>query len=128
MDKKFTVLLVEDEAPAVYAIEKYFTEAGFIVITSFSALEGLKTALEKHPDVIILDVMMPAESGLGILPELRADSWGQNAKVIMFSNLSDDEHRAQANKYNVDNYLVKTDTSLKDLVIAVQKILPKNDY
>ncbi|MFA5776217.1 MAG: response regulator [Patescibacteria group bacterium] len=125
MNKTPTLLLVEDEAPAVFAIEKYLTNAGFSVLTAFSAQEGLKTALESRPDAIILDVMMPAESGLDILPELRADSWGQDAKVIVFSNLSDDKHKALANKYNVDGYLIKTDTSLKDLENAIKQLLPK---
>lgn len=128
MDKKQIILLIEDEGPAVFAIEKHFDEVGFSVLTAFSAQEGLKIALEKHPDAIILDIMMPSESGLDILPELRADSWGQNAKVIVFSNLSTDEHKAIANKYHVDKYLVKTDTSLKELENAIKQILPKNDY
>jgi DNA-binding response OmpR family regulator len=128
MNKKPTVLLIEDEAPAVFAIDKYFTDAGFSVYKAFSGQEGLKTALEKHPDVIVLDVMMPAESGLDMLPELRADPWGQKAKIIVFSNLSDEEHKARANKYNVDDYLVKTDISLKQLLTVVKEILPKNDY
>jgi DNA-binding response OmpR family regulator len=127
MNKNPTILLVEDESPAVFAIEKYLTDAGFSVLTAFSAQEGLKTAMEQHPKVIVLDVVMPTESGLDILPELRADSWGQNAKVIVFSNLSDDEHKALANKYNVDGYLVKTDTSLKDLESTVRQLLPKNE-
>ena len=121
-----TVLLVEDEAPAVFAIEKYFANAGYKVIKSFTAHEGLKMALENHPDAIILDIIMPSAGGLDILPELRNDPWGKGAKVFVFSNLSGDEYKAQARKYNVANYFVKTDTSLKDLVDAVNQVLPKN--
>lgn len=128
MDKTHTVLLIEDEAPAIFAIEKYFLNAGYEVLKAFSAEEGLKTALENHPDAVILDVVMPSSSGLDILPELREDAWGKNAKVIVFSNLSGDEFKARARKYNVDGYLIKTDTSLKELEDAIKQILPKNDH
>ena len=69
---------------------------------------------------------MPAESGLDILPELRADPWGKNAKVIVLSNLDDNEHKARANKYNIGNYLIKAGTPLKDLENIIRQILSKN--
>ena len=122
METTHTVLLIEDESHAVFAIEKSLTSAGFSVLSAFSAQEGLKLALEKHPDAIILDVMMPAENGLNILPELREDSWGKNAKIIVFSNLSSDAFKATANKYHVDKYLIKTDTSLKELEEILRNI------
>lgn len=122
MPAQKVILLIEDESPAVYAIEKYFTNAGYKIITAFSAQEGLKLALENHPSVIILDILMPAQSGLEILDELRKDEWGKNAKVIVFSNVSSEDYKATARKYGVENYLVKTETSLKDLENVVQKI------
>lgn len=128
MSNKPTILLVEDESSTVFVIKKYFAEEGYNVLTAFSAQDAIKIALEDHPDVIILDIMMPASSGLDILPELRSDPWGKTAKVIVFSNLSGDEYKATANKYNTDRYLIKTDTSLKDLESVVKEILPKNDY
>ena len=128
MDKDTTVLIVEDEGPAIYAIEKYFSNAGYNVLKAFSASEGLQKALETHPDVMVLDVIMPSSSGLDILPELREDSWGKNAKVVVFSNLSGEEFKAKAKKYNVSAYLIKTDTSLKELENTIKEILPKNDH
>lgn len=128
MEGRHTVLIVEDEAPAIFALEKYFLNAGYGVLKAFSAQEGLQTALENHPDVLVLDVIMPTSSGLDILPELRANDWGKNAKVIVFSNLSEDEFKAKARKYYVDAYLIKTDTSLKELEETVKQVLPKNDH
>ncbi len=122
-----SILLIEDESPAVYAVEKYFTNIGYKVLTAFSAQEGLKIALESHPNVVILDILLPLSNGLEILPELRADSWGKNAKIVVFSNFSDDDYKATANRYNVNSYLLKTDTSLKQLEEAVKQLLPKND-
>lgn len=123
---QLTVLLIEDESPAVFAIQKYFTNEGYKVLTAFSAQEGLKTALESHPDVMILDVLMPSSNGLDILPELRADTWGKTAKVVVFSNLSGDDYKANARKYNVSGYLVKSDTSLKELKNFVDQLLPNH--
>lgn len=128
MENEKTLLIVEDEAPAIFALEKYFTNAGYKVLRAFSAHEGLRIALESRPDAMILDLIMPLQNGLDILPELREDDWGKSAKIIVFSNLSSDEYKARARKYNVDAYLIKTDTSLKELEAAVSQILPKNDH
>lgn len=121
-----TILIVEDEASAIFALDKYFSNNGFAVLKAFSAQEGLKTALENHPDVIILDVIMPSSSGLDILPELRSNEWGKNAKVVVFSNLSSEEQKATARKFHVEDYLIKTDTSLKQLEERIKQILPAN--
>ncbi len=129
MDKtnpRGTVLIVEDEAPAIFALERYLTNAGYTVLRAFSAQEGLKQALENHPDVTVLDLIMPIQNGLDILPELREDAWGASAKVIVFSNLSSDEYKARARKYNVDAYLVKTDTSLSELEKVISQLLPNH--
>jgi DNA-binding response OmpR family regulator len=124
MEGEYTILLVEDEAPAVLAIDGYLSHAGFTVIKCFSAQEGLKAALEHHPSLIILDIMMPAGSGLDMLPELRNDPWGKTAKVLIFSNLADTEYKATADKYYVDKCLVKTDTTLKELETSISQLVP----
>lgn len=117
---------MEDEAPAVFALEKYLTNAGYKTLRAFSAQDGLKQALENRPDVVILDLIMPMQNGLDILPELRKDHWGANAKIVVFSNLSSDEYKARARKYNVNAYLVKTDTSLADLEKTIRQLLPNH--
>lgn len=126
MENKATILIAEDEASAAFALEKYFLNAGYKVIKAFSSEEALRATLENHPDVVILDVIMPSSSGLDILPELRADPWGKDARIIVFSNLSGDEYKAQARKYNINTYLLKTDTSLEQLENTVKQFLPKN--
>jgi len=127
VERKYTILLVEDESSAVYAIESYFTGAGYKVLTAFSAQSGLDVALKDHPDVTILDVIMPASNGLDILPEIRKDAWGQTAKIVIFSNSPSEEFKAIAHKYSVEKYLVKTDTSLKELEEVIKQILSKHD-
>ncbi len=122
-----TILIIEDEAPAIFSISKALELSGYHVLQAFSAQEGAKLALENHPDLIITDLVMPASSGMDVLKDLRQDIWGKNAKVIVLTNLSGDEHKANANKYQVDKYLVKTDTSLKDLTECVSQLLSGND-
>ena len=56
--------------------------------------EGLKVANEKHPDLILLDIIMPKMDGLTMMKELREGSeWGKKVAVILLTNLSSDEDR-----------------------------------
>lgn len=118
-----TVLILEDEGSAIFSITRSLEISGFTVLQAFSAREGITIALDKHPDVIITDILMPLSSGIDFLKDLRMDDWGKTAKVIVFSNLSSEEYKANAKKYGVDKYLIKTDTSLKDLTDTVSNLL-----
>ena len=84
---------------------------------------GLKRALEFHPDVILLDLVMPKIDGFEVLKRLREDSWGKGAKVIMLTLIDRMDSIAQAVDKNVAGYLVKTNYSLDEIVGEVKKII-----
>lgn len=116
------ILIIEDEAPALNTLKKFLEGKGHTVLSAFSAPEGLKTAIEQKPDVMVLDILMPSSNGLEILPELRTSDWGKNANVIVLTNLAGDEYRNEAQRMNVSAYLIKTDTSLEELSNTIDKI------
>ena len=68
---KETILIVEDEAPAAEALQITLEREGFDVLIAGDGEEGLKMALENHPDMILADLKMPKKDGLQMIKELR---------------------------------------------------------
>ncbi len=80
-----TVLIIDDEKLIVKATELVIRLSGYNVISSFDGVEGLKTAREKKPDLILLDIMMPGIDGWSVLKELKSDPATQQIPVIIFT-------------------------------------------
>ena len=118
-----TILIVEDEK-ALRGILKTKLEANsFNVIEAENGKEGLKTSLKIHPDLILLDIVMPVMDGMTMLKKLREDKWGRDAQVVLLTNLDDSEKITEAIKQNTYDYLLKTDWKLEDIISRIKKIL-----
>lgn len=120
-----TILIVEDEAALRNALSGKFERAGFLVFEGRNGEEGLEVAMREHPDIILLDVMMPVMSGMAMLKQLREDDWGKGAKVIMLTNLNDAEYIAGALEQGSCDYFIKSDWKIEDLVMKVKESLEK---
>lgn len=122
-DKQKIILIVEDEAALRGALSDKFTRAGFAVLEAGNGEEGLEVAKREHPDIILLDVMMPIMSGMAMFKQLREDTWGKSAKVIMLTNLNDAENIAGAMEKGSYDYFIKSDWKIEDLVTKVKESL-----
>ena len=122
-DAQKTVLVVEDEAPLLLVLGNALQKEGFTVLTAADGKTGLQLALLKHPDMILADLKLPGMSGIDMIREIRKDTWGKKAHVIILTNASDpttlDEAMAQGTFY----YFVKSDSSMSDVVTAVRSQL-----
>lgn len=117
------ILIVEDEIALLYALSSQFDKKQFKVFQAVDGEEGLKSALDNHPDLILLDLLMPKMDGISMLKELRRDTWGKDVKVIILTNLSDAETVDEALKQGTYDYLVKTDWNLTEVIEKVKKTL-----
>ena len=115
------ILVVEDETPQCEAIRDKFTHEGYEVVVGKNGKVGLELALSEHPDLILLDIIMPEMDGLTMLKKLREDEWGKDAEVIMLSNLNDNSKVAAAMEQGTHEYLLKTDWKLEDVVAKVKE-------
>ena len=120
------VLIVEDEAPILNGIADKFTFEGFMAIKARDGNEGLKQALEQHPDLILLDYRMPNADGLTLLEKLREDAWGKNARVIMWSNSHSAGTVDRAMRLGVLDFLIKSDWEYKDVVKKARVAINSN--
>ena len=113
---KKTILVVEDEQLLLQALVDKFETEGFRVLGAGDGQAGLDVAMKEHPDLILLDIVMPKMDGLTMLKHLRADKWGQSAQVIVLTNLSDWQKINEAVQHRAFDYLVKTDWKIEDVV------------
>lgn len=120
---KNKVLIAEDEEAMLLALTDSFESANFDVLGAKDGEEGLRIALKEHPDVIIIDIVMPKMDGMTMLKKLREDDWGKSVPVMILTNLSEAEKIAEAMEDRVSDYLIKTDWSLEDIVKKVKKLL-----
>lgn len=91
-----------------------------------SAIDGAQT-IEKtqswHPDLILLDLLMPNVDGYAVLNTLRANKDTMRIPVIILTNLASEGDRARAEKYSITDYLVKANTTPKELSAKIKKLL-----
>ena len=117
------ILLIEDDEPIIKAIEQKMAEANMTIMVARNGGEGLVQSIASHPDLILLDLIMPVMNGVSMLEKLRQDEWGKNAKVIILTNVADPNRESVCAKLNVKDYTIKSDSELKDLVEITKKRL-----
>lgn len=117
------ILIAEDDNSLRNAMVKMFTKKRFKVLEAKNGEEFLKTALSEHPDIIILDLLMPRKSGIQALRELRLDNWGTKAIVIVVTNLPAGPEKEEASVEGVTDFYTKSDIRLAELVGIVKQRL-----
>lgn len=124
-DKKKIILVVEDEDPLQMVLRDVLSVEGYEVVSAVNGVEGLEMALREHPDLILLDILMPKMDGLEMLKKLREDEWGKKAPVIVLTNLSDNEDIAKAVEEDVFEYFVKTDIRIDEVIQRIREKIGK---
>lgn len=115
-----TILVVDDEVDLLEMVQSIFERAGFTnILTAASGKEAIKVWEERHPDLIILDIMMPGMDGLSVLKEIRETS---NIPVLLLTARGEAEDRVTGFESGADDYLIKP-FHPKELLLRVQVIL-----
>ena len=117
------ILLVEDDDSLASVYLTRLEAEGFIIKRAENGEVALAAALEFHPDLILLDVMMPKVSGFDVLDIMRNTPETANLKVIMLTALSQEADKEKAKALGVDDYLVKSQVVISDVVQRVKEIL-----
>ena len=119
-DTKQKILLVEDdEALAGVYLERLQAE-GFDVRHVSNGEDALSNAIEYKPDLVLLDVMMPKISGFDVLDILRNTPETTNVRIIMLTALSQPKDKERAEQLRVDDYLVKSQVVIADVIERIK--------
>jgi two-component system response regulator AdeR len=123
MNKTYKVTIVEDEVSIreLYAFK--FRNDGFEVSTAANGEDGLKIIEAEHPDIVLLDLMMPIMDGSRMLEKLRREEWGANIRVLILTNISKNEAPHALRFLHVDRYIVKAHHTPSQVVQIVREVL-----
>ena len=118
-DKK-TILLVEDDKNIRELYAMALIGAGFQILMAENGQQGVDLALKHHPDLILLDIDMPIVNGHEAAQKIRLDSWGKTARIVFLTNHSDAQNVAHAIMQKPEDYIVKVNVPIKDMVNQVR--------
>lgn len=118
------ILCIEDEHFISELYARALTRAGYSVTVIVDGEKGLSEAKTNQYDIILLDIMLPSLTGIDILKRLRdtTETPGLKAKIIITTNLEQDEEGRAAVENQADGYVVKAEMTPKELVLFLQKI------
>lgn len=120
MDTQKKILLVEDDTALAAVYRSRLELEGFDIREVNNGEEALSAAVEYKPDLILLDAMMPKISGFDVLDILRNTPEMANIRIIMLTALSQPKDKERAESLGVDDYLVKSQVVIGDVVDRVK--------
>src|SRR5256714_9872197 len=113
------ILIMEDDANIAQLIRLYLEQANFTVLTASDGVAGLELHAREQPDLVILDLMLPALDGMEVCRRIRA--WA-STPILMLTARQGEEDRIAGLEMGADDYLVKP-YSPRELVSRVKAIL-----
>ena len=117
------ILVAEDDQFLSNAYRVKLAKVGFDVRIATDGEEALKIADEFNPDLILLDLMMPRKDGFSALEDFRKIEQFKKTPIIVASNLGQQEDLDRAKSLGANDYLVKSDMSLDDLIKKINSFL-----
>lgn len=117
------IAIIEDDTAISQMYRMKFEAEGFQVETAENGKLGLGLAEEMKPDIILLDLMMPEMNGDEMLAKLRATDWGKEIKVIILTNMGEQEAPATLKDLGVEAFIVKADMTPRQVAELVKEHL-----
>ncbi len=117
-----TVLIADDEPNILVSLEFLMQREGYRVLVARDGQQALDAVREHHPDLVLLDVMMPLLSGFEVCQAVRADDAVKGTRILMLSAKGRDTDIAKGRALGVDDYMTKP-FSTRELVAKVRSLL-----
>jgi DNA-binding response OmpR family regulator len=114
------IAIIEDDQAISQMYRIKFEAEGFQVETAENGKLGLELAENMQPDIILLDLMMPEMNGDEMLKKLRATEWGKDTKVIILTNMGEQEAPEIIKQLNVRRFIVKAEMTPRQVAEMVK--------
>lgn len=119
------IAIIEDDQAISQMYRFKFEAEGFDVQTAENGKLGLELIQKMKPDIILLDLMMPEMTGDEVLVKLRESSWGKHIKVIILTNMGEQEIPDNVKKMGVSGIILKANMTPRQVADLVKKSLGK---
>lgn len=117
------ILLIEDEIMLAEMYRDKFKQAGFEMILAFSVAEGLRFIKKEKPDLVLLDIVLPEESGINFLKKIKTIPDFAEIPIVAFSNYDDPRAKKEAFQLGAQDYLIKTAYTPKEIIAKIKEYL-----
>ncbi len=117
MDKKKIILIIEDETALAEALSEKLISEGYQTFIAKNGKIGEEILLTQKPDLILTDIVMPYKDGITMLQDLHI----KDIPIIVLTNLSNVDAIMSATEIGADEYLIKSDWSLEDIVKKIKE-------
>lgn len=119
------VAIVEDDQAISQMYRFKFEAEGYEVETAENGVLGLELIEKMNPDIVLLDLMMPEMNGDEVLAKMRASSWGKNTKVVVLTNMGEQEIPESVKKLGVSHVILKAAMTPRQVAEVVKTELAK---
>jgi twitching motility two-component system response regulator PilH len=117
-----TILVVDDSPTALKITSETLTEKGFRVVGASDGEEALEIATRVHPDLIVLDIILPKKNGFQVCRQLKTESATSDIKILMLSSKNQASDRFWGQKQGADAYITKPFDD-EELIEAIESLL-----
>jgi two-component system alkaline phosphatase synthesis response regulator PhoP len=117
------ILIIEDEKILSEMYRFKLNKEGFEVLSAIEVDEGIELAKKNKPDLVVLDMLLPKESGINYLIKVKLIEDLKDIPVLVLSNFDDNETRAQAFNNGAKDYLIKSNHDPKEIVDKIKELL-----
>ena len=114
------IAIIEDDLAISQMYRMKFETEGFQVETASNGKLGLELTEKMRPDIILLDLMMPEMNGDEMLEKLRRTSWGKDTKVIILTNMGEQEAPESVKRQDVRRFIVKAEMTPRQVAEMVK--------
>lgn len=114
------ILLLEDYKPISDAYKDGLKRAGFEVEDLKNGVDVVKKIIDFLPDLILMDLIMPQRNGFEAIKDIKESEF-KSIPIVVLSNLYQDNYIGDTKKLGVDDYLIKSESSMKEIIKRIKK-------
>jgi len=120
------IFIIEDEPSIIQLVQHNLEKNGFIVLSSVNGNDGLKELKKFHPDLLLLDWMLPDLSGIDICKNIRKDNSFKDLPIIMLTAKGEEDDKIKGLDSGIDDYLTKP-FSFNELMARIKAVLRRSN-
>lgn len=118
-----TIAIIEDDQAISQMYRIKFENEGYKVVIADNGKDGLALCEKVKPNIVLLDLMMPEMTGTDMLARMRQTDWGKDTKVIILTNVSQDEATPAVHDLKVSSLILKAHSTPQEVVDITKKVL-----